>query len=60
MIMQETSNQKPSRPFFIIPTPPRAIEPPPANLNIDLEGVTKNNYCNYHQDNHLKKNIHDG
>jgi hypothetical protein len=50
-----TSNQKPYMPFFRRPIPPKAIEPPPTNLNIDLEGVAMDNYCNYHQDNHSKK-----
>jgi hypothetical protein len=35
-VREGTSNQKPYRSFVRIPTPPRAIEPPPTNLNLDL------------------------
>jgi hypothetical protein len=37
------------------PTPPRAIEPPPANLNLDLGRVAMDNYCNFHQASHSEK-----
>jgi hypothetical protein len=34
--------------FLNIPIPPKLLESPPANLNIDLEGVTMENKFNYH------------
>jgi len=35
-IREGTSNKKPYSPFVKIPNPRRAIEPPPANLNLDI------------------------
>jgi hypothetical protein len=50
-----TSTQCLHRPFFKKPIPPKHMEPPRTNLNIDMEGVAMENFCNYHQENHLEK-----
>jgi len=34
---------------------PKPLEPPPTNLNIDLEAVAMENLCNCHQANHSEK-----
>jgi hypothetical protein len=41
--------------FIIRPTPPKSIEPPLANLNIDLERVAMENYWDFHQAAHFEK-----
>jgi hypothetical protein len=43
-----TSNQRSYRPLFKRPFPPKVIEPPPTNLNINLEEAAMDNHCNYH------------
>jgi hypothetical protein len=55
-----TSNQRPYRPFFKIPPPYKAIEPPPTNLNIDLGDVASDSFCTYHQENHSEKDCPNG
>jgi hypothetical protein len=40
--------QRPYKPFFFLNPPFKAIEPPPANLNIDLGNVASNSFCTYH------------
>jgi hypothetical protein len=50
-----TSTQCSYRPFLQISMPPKPLEPPPMNLNIDLEGVYMENSYNYHQENHSNK-----
>jgi hypothetical protein len=50
-----TSNQRPYMSFFKRPFPPKTIKPSPINLNIELEDVAMDNYCNFHQDNHSER-----
>jgi hypothetical protein len=50
-------NQRPYKPFFKINPPFKAIEPPPANLNIDLETVASDSFCTYHQENHSERDF---
>jgi hypothetical protein len=33
----------------------KEIEPPPANLNIDLGNVASDSFCTYHQENHSER-----
>jgi hypothetical protein len=47
--------QSPYKPFFKINPPFKAIEPPPANLNIDLGNVASDFLCIYHQENHSER-----
>ena len=47
--------QTPYKPFFERNQPFKAIEPPSANLNINLGNVTFDSFCTYHQENHSKK-----
>jgi hypothetical protein len=49
--------QRPYKPFFKRNPPFKAIEPPPANLNIDLGNVTSDSFCTYHQENHSKRDF---
>ena len=44
--------QRTYKPFFKRNQPFKEIEPPPANLNIDLWIVASNSLCNYYQENH--------
>jgi hypothetical protein len=37
--------------------PFKAIEPPPANLNIDLGNVASDSFCTYHQENHSERDF---
>jgi hypothetical protein len=43
--------QRPYNPFFKRKLPFKAIEPPLANLNIDLGNVVSDSFCTYHQEN---------
>jgi hypothetical protein len=47
--------QRPYKPFFKRNLPFKEIEPPPANLNIDLGNVASNSFCTYHQENHSER-----
>jgi hypothetical protein len=47
--------QRPYKPFFKRNPPFKAIEPPPANLNIDLGNVASDSFCTYHQENHSER-----
>jgi len=47
--------QKSYKPFFKRNHPFKAIEPPPANLNIDLGNVAYDYFYMYHQENHSKR-----
>jgi hypothetical protein len=47
--------QRPYKPFFKRNLPFKAIEPPPANLNIDLGNVASDSFCTYHQENHSER-----
>jgi hypothetical protein len=47
--------QNPYKPFFKRNQPFKAIEPPPANLNIDLGNVASDSFCTYHQENHSER-----
>jgi hypothetical protein len=47
--------QRPYKPFFKRNSPFKSIEPPPANLNIDLGNVTSDSFCTYHQENHSER-----
>jgi hypothetical protein len=41
---------RPYKPFFKRNPPFKAIEPPPTNLNINLENVASNSFYTYHQE----------
>ena len=47
--------QRPYKPFFKTNPPFKSIEPPPANLNIDLGNVASNSFCTYHQEKHYER-----
>jgi hypothetical protein len=47
--------QRPYKPFFKRNPPFKAIEPPPANLNIDLGNVASDSFCTYHQEKHSER-----
>jgi hypothetical protein len=47
--------QRPYKPFFKRNPPFKEIEPPPANLNIDMGNVASDSLCTYHQENHSKR-----
>ena len=47
--------QRTHKPFFKRNPPFKAIEPPLANLNIDLGNVSYDSFCTYHQENHSKR-----
>jgi hypothetical protein len=49
--------QRPYKPFFKRNPPFKAIEPPPANLNIDLGNVASDSFCTYHQENHSERDF---
>ena len=51
-IGEGTSNKRSYKPFFRRPIHPRSFEPPPTNLNLNLEGATMDNSFKYHQANH--------
>jgi hypothetical protein len=44
--------QRTYKPFFKRNASFKAIEPPPANFNIDLGNVASESFCTYHQENH--------
>jgi hypothetical protein len=48
-------NQIPFKPFFKRNPPFKAIEPPPANLNIDLGNVASDSFSTYHQEKHTER-----
>jgi hypothetical protein len=43
------------KPFFKRNQPFKAIEPPLANLNIDLGNIASDSFCTYHQENHYER-----
>ena len=47
--------QKTYKPFFKRNQPFKEIEPPPANLKIDLGIVVSDSLCTYHQENHSER-----
>jgi hypothetical protein len=47
--------QRPYKPFFKRNPPFKAIEPPSANLNIDLGNVASDSLCTYHQEKHSER-----
>jgi len=47
--------QRPYKPFFKRNQPFKEIEPPPANLNIDLGNVASDYFCIYHHENHFER-----
>jgi hypothetical protein len=47
--------QIPYKPFFKRNPPFKAIELPPANLNIDLGNVASDSFCTYHHENHFER-----
>jgi hypothetical protein len=47
--------QRPYNPLFKRNHPFKAIEPPPANLNLDLGNVASDSFCTYHQENHSER-----
>jgi hypothetical protein len=49
--------QRPYKPFFKRNPPFKAIEPPPANLNIDLGNVASDSFCTYHQEKHSERDF---
>jgi hypothetical protein len=48
-------DQRPYKPFFKRNPPFKVIEPPPANLNIDLGNIDSKSFCTYHQEKHSKR-----
>jgi hypothetical protein len=52
-----TSNPRSYKPFFRKNPPFKALDPPPANLNIDLGEVALDSYCNYHQEHHSERDF---
>ena len=48
-------DQRHYKPFFKRNPSFKAIEPPLANLNIDLGNVASDYFCTYHQENHSKR-----
>jgi hypothetical protein len=49
--------QMPYKPFFKRNPPFKEIEPPPANLNIDLGNVASDSFCTYHQEKHSERDF---
>jgi hypothetical protein len=49
--------QMPYKPFFKRNPPFKSIEPPLANLNIDLGNVASDSLCTYHQENHYERDF---
>jgi hypothetical protein len=47
--------QRPYKPIFKRNPSFKTIEPPPANLNIDLGNVVSNSLCTYHQENFFER-----
>jgi hypothetical protein len=47
--------QRPYKPFFKINMPFKAIEPPSANLDMDLGNVAPDSFFTYHQEKHLER-----
>jgi hypothetical protein len=54
-VMEGNQGQRPCKPFFKRNSPFKAIEPPPANLNIDLGNVASESFCTYHQEKHYER-----
>jgi hypothetical protein len=54
---EENLGQRTYKPFFKRNPPFKEIEPPPANLNIDLGNVASDSFCTYHQENHSKRDF---
>jgi hypothetical protein len=54
-VREGNQGQRPYRPFFRRNPPFKEIEPPLANLNIDLEKVSSDSLCTYHQENHSER-----
>jgi hypothetical protein len=52
---ERNQGQRHYNPFFKRNHPFKEIEPPPANLNIDLGNVASDSFCTYHQENHLER-----
>jgi hypothetical protein len=50
-------SQNPYKSFFKRNHPFKAIEPPPANLNIDLGNVASDSFCTYHQEKHSERDF---
>jgi hypothetical protein len=48
-------DQRPYKPFFKRNPPFKAIDPPLANLNIDLGNVASDYFYTYHQENHSER-----
>jgi hypothetical protein len=49
--------QRPYKTFLKRNPPFKAIESPPANLNIDLGNVASNSFCIYHQEKHSERDF---
>jgi hypothetical protein len=47
--------QRPYKPFFKRNPPFKAIDPPQANLNIDLGNVASDSFCTYPQEKHFER-----
>ena len=47
--------QSPYKPLFKRNLSFKSIQPPPANLNIDLGNVAYDSLCTYHQENHSER-----
>jgi hypothetical protein len=52
---EENQGQRPYKTLFKRKSLFKAIEPPPANLNIDLGNVAYDSFCTYHQENHSER-----
>jgi hypothetical protein len=52
---KETNFKGLINPFLKRNPPFKEIEPPPANLNIDLGNVASNSFCTYHQEKHYER-----
>jgi hypothetical protein len=53
-------NQIPYKTFFKRSPPFNTIEPPPTNLNIDLENIAYESFCTYHQEKHSERDFPQG
>ena len=49
--------QSPYKNFFKRNPQFKEIEPPPTNLNIDLENVASDSFYTYHQENHYERDF---
>jgi hypothetical protein len=60
IVREGNQGKRPYKPFFKRNPPFKEIEPPPANLNIDLGNVASESFCTYHQEKIMKETIQNG